>query len=131
MAPRAAAQHPLCMARRTSKEPIFRPNFIKAWREFRGLTQEKLAARVEDIGGQAISAGMISRLENRQVAYTQQRLEALADALGCDPADLLRRPPGAATGIEDALQPLPPEEQRRAVEILKAAFPRLRTGTDG
>jgi len=66
-----------------------RRHFIKEWRKFRGLTQEQLAERV----GVAISS--ISQLETMKQGYSQPTLEAIADALNCEPADLLMRNPGA------------------------------------
>lgn len=69
------------------KEPQRRRHFIKEWRKFRGLTQEQLAERV----GVAVSS--ISQLETMKQGYSQPTLEAIADALQCEPADLLMRKP--------------------------------------
>ena len=60
---------------------------IAQWREHRGLTQEALAERLET------SKASISRIENGEQAYTQDFLEACADALRTDPASLLMRDP--------------------------------------
>lgn len=65
-----------------------RRTFIKEWREFRdNMSQERLA---ELIGGTKAS---VSRVESRKGGYTQDFLEAVADALGCHVADLLTRLP--------------------------------------
>jgi transcriptional regulator with XRE-family HTH domain len=64
-----------------------RRHFIREWREFRGLSQEKLA---ELIGTTKAS---ISRIENLKQGYTQEILEAMADELGTHPGVLLMRPP--------------------------------------
>jgi transcriptional regulator with XRE-family HTH domain len=61
--------------------------FIKQWREYRDLTQDELAERLET------SKASISRIENGEQAYTQDFLEACADALRTDPASLLMRDP--------------------------------------
>jgi transcriptional regulator with XRE-family HTH domain len=60
---------------------------IKQWREYRGLTQDDLAERLET------SKASISRIENGEQAYTQDFLEACAEALRTDPASLLMRDP--------------------------------------
>lgn len=76
------------MARRTKlKNPGTPRHFIKQWREYRGLTQERLADRVD------LSVGAISQLESGLVAYTQPTLEAIASALSCTAADLIMRDP--------------------------------------
>jgi transcriptional regulator with XRE-family HTH domain len=64
-----------------------RRHFIKEWRKFSGLTQEQLAERI----GVAVST--ISQLETGKQGYSQPTLEAIADALGREPADLLMRKP--------------------------------------
>ena len=66
-----------------------RPHFIRAWREHRGLTQEQLA----DLIG--TSAHNVYRVEALKEAYTQNFLEACAEALMADPCSLIgRNPPG-------------------------------------
>lgn len=66
-----------------------RKTFFKEWREFRGLTQEQLAGRLET------SVASISRIESGTQPYTQDVLEALAEALTTDPASLIMRNPAA------------------------------------
>src|SRR5262245_65816335 len=78
----AAVTHDFRMA----KGP--RPTFIKQWRIFRGLSQEALAERT------GMSNGNISLIERGRQNYTQETLERIADALQCEPADLLARSPG-------------------------------------
>jgi transcriptional regulator with XRE-family HTH domain len=69
-----------------------RPHFVRAWRKFRGLTQEQLADRLHT------TKPTISRLENLRQGYTQDFLEACADVLGTDPASLIAQaPPGNAS----------------------------------
>lgn len=64
-----------------------RRTFIKEWRQHRGLSQEQLADRLET------SVASISRIESGAQPYTQDVLEALADALMTTPASLLMRNP--------------------------------------
>jgi DNA-binding Xre family transcriptional regulator len=61
--------------------------FLKEWRKHRGLSQEKLAERL------GIYKGDVSNLENGKRRYNQDILEALAEALACEPADLIMRNP--------------------------------------
>lgn len=58
-------------------------HFVHEWRKYRDLTQEELAERV------GLTSGAISQLENGIIAYKQPTLEALAEALGCQPGDIL------------------------------------------
>jgi transcriptional regulator with XRE-family HTH domain len=64
-----------------------RRHFIKEWREFRGLSQEELAHMV------GTTKANISRIENLTQGYTQDGIEAIADALATHVSLLLTRPP--------------------------------------
>lgn len=57
--------------------------FLKEWRTFRGLSQEKLAERL------GWHKGDISNLERRRRRYNQDVLEALAEALDLSSPGLL------------------------------------------
>lgn len=70
-----------------------RRHFIKEWRLHRGLTMDRLADRLD------ISKATLSRVESGKQPYTQDTLEALADALSCEPADLIMRDPTAPGAI--------------------------------
>lgn len=69
------------------KKKVRGRTFIRQWREFRGLSQEKLG---ELIGTTGTS---ISRIENGEQPYTQDTLEAIARVLKTDVESLLRRDP--------------------------------------
>jgi DNA-binding Xre family transcriptional regulator len=75
------------------KQPPFRPTFIRQWRKKRGLTLEVCAERA------GMSKGNLSNIETGKTGYNQATLEALADALQCDPVDLLIRNPVDPEGI--------------------------------
>lgn len=83
----------MCNSGRMSQRIGYRPKrarrvtFIKQWREHRDLTQDQLA---EWLG---TSKASISRIEAGQQAYTQDFLEACAEALRTDPASLIMRNP--------------------------------------
>ena len=98
-------------------------HFIKEWRLHRHLTQEQLAARIE------MSAPNYGRIENGKVPYNQDFLEALAEALNCEPADLIMRNPldtQAPWSIVEALQKASPEDRKRVEAVVETL---LKTGT--
>jgi transcriptional regulator with XRE-family HTH domain len=64
-----------------------RPTFFKQWRAHRGLSQERLAERLDT------SVASVSRIESGRQPYTQDYLEALASVLQTDPVSLLTRDP--------------------------------------
>lgn len=88
--------------------------YLREWRKDRHLTLEQLAARIETTGA------TISRLERGKQPYSQPMLEALADALQCQPADLIMRPPGAADKIMAVFSEMSPERQRQALAVVMA-----------
>lgn len=62
---------------------------LKAWREYRGLTQEQLARAVG-----ASHKSVIQKLEKgRKKGLTEEWMRRLARPLRCEPEDLLRPPP--------------------------------------
>lgn len=98
-----------------------RRTFIKQWREYRGYSQEKLA----DMLG--TSGSMISRIEKGQVAYTQDVLEALAEALSTEPASLLMRNPQDPEAIWSIWDSAQEGERRMIIDIAKTIT--AKTGT--
>lgn len=95
------------------KPPRFRPTYIAQWREFRKLTQEQLAGRL------GMTQSHLSMLENRKRGYTQETLEAIADALQTDAASLLMRNPMADEAIWSIWEHAKPGERQMIVEIAK------------
>lgn len=118
------------------KRPLT-PPFIAEWRKFRsGMTQEALAARVEDLLGMSFTTSTLSRIEKGVSPYNQRQLEAIASALGCQPADLLNRNPlveDAPWSLVDHLQKASPERQRAILRVVSAMLDEedKGTGTDG
>lgn len=95
--------------------------FLREWRQHRGLTQERLGARLD------ISKGRISELESGKVRYNQDLLEGLAEALDCTPGDLLSRnplEPDPSGGLFDAIRRIPLEERERVRAIIETFMPR-------
>jgi transcriptional regulator with XRE-family HTH domain len=88
-----------------------RRHFIKEWRLFRGLTQQKLADRMET------TKANISRIEAIKQNYTQDFLEACANALGTDPGSLIMRNPTDRAAPWSLWEQAKPGQRR---EIMKA-----------
>jgi transcriptional regulator with XRE-family HTH domain len=69
--------------------------FFKEWRKHRNMTLEAAAERA------GMTAGNISQLERGTQGYSQSGLEALAEAYGCYPGQLLsQRPPSDAPQVD-------------------------------
>jgi transcriptional regulator with XRE-family HTH domain len=101
--------------------------FVKQWREFRGLSQEQLASRIDDM-----SAAQLSRIENAKQPYTQDFLEAAAEALQTDVASLLMRDPSKEdpndpNSIWSLWDRAKPGERRQIIGLTKAIMDK--TGT--
>jgi transcriptional regulator with XRE-family HTH domain len=78
------------------------PHYIKEWRKHRGLTQEQLAERI------GIARSYLTKIERGSRRYDQPFLEAAADALRCEPGDLIMRDPRSGRHLDD-LGPAKPE----------------------
>lgn len=97
-----------------------RRTFIKEWREYRQLTQDALAERLKT------SKASISRIEAGSQAYTQDFLEACADALRTDPASLLMRDPTDEDAVWSLWNDAKVGERQMIENIVKTV---LKTGT--
>lgn len=102
------------------KRTRFRPTYIAQWREHRNLTQEQLAARLD------MTQSHLSMLENGRRGYTQETLEAIANALQTDVASLLMRDPTDPDAIWSIWDNAKPGERRMIVDIAKTV---TKTGT--
>jgi transcriptional regulator with XRE-family HTH domain len=89
-----------------------RLKFLRRWRKYRRLTQERLAERA------GISQGMVSQLEGGVSDYTGEMLTVLADALDCEVADLLTRDPTDPAAIWSIWDQIPPHQRKRALRAL-------------
>lgn len=92
----------------------YRRTYIREWRKFRGLTLEKLADRV------GLTASGLSMLERGERGYSQETLEALAEALMTEPASLLMRNPADEEAIWSLWEKASPGERRQIVEVARA-----------
>ena len=97
--------------------------FLKEWRKHRGLTQQQLGDRIGK------SKSNISEFETGATRYNQDLLEALADALMCEPADLIMRDPtqpDAIWSIWDRIPEAKREDAKRILETLATPSPSKR-----
>jgi transcriptional regulator with XRE-family HTH domain len=75
------------------KQALYRPHFLRQWREHREYTLEQVGEAV------GISHAQLGRIERRLQPYNQGLLEALADLYRTDPASLLMRDPSQPDGM--------------------------------
>lgn len=108
------------MRRPAPKKREFRRTYVRQWREYRGLTLEQLAERVE------MTPSYLSMFERGQRGYTQNTLEAFADALQTDVASLLMRDPTDEEAVWSIWEHAKPSERKMIVDIARTI---TKTGT--
>ena len=95
-------------------------HYIREWRRKRKLSLRKLAARMEsEPGVEMISYASIGRIENGEQPYSEDTLQALADALQVEPWMLLRMHPDKGGEIVDLVERLKPDQMSQALDMLK------------
>lgn len=96
-------------------------NYLKAWREFRKLTQEELADKA------GTTKAVISLLENEKRPLSSKWLRKFAEILDTQPGHILDHDPNdMSADIHDIWSRLGKDDRQRAVRILRTL-----TGTDG
>lgn len=103
-----------------SKRHGYRRTFLRQWRQHRGLTLEQLADRLN------MTASHLSMLERGHRAYTQDTMEAIADALQTDVASILMRDPSDPEQIWSIWEQAKPGQRKQIVDVMKAL---VKTGT--
>lgn len=99
------------------------PNHLKAWREFRGMSQGELASAV------GTNQNMIGYLESGERGLSAKWLRKLAAALRTQPGFVLEHDPNTLpTDIVEIWINADDVERRQLVNLAKAI---VRTGTDG
>lgn len=106
---------------------ILGKHFLKQWREYRGLSLERLANRmeVEPGGEQLMSAMSLSRIERGKQPYSEELLNALGEALHCEPWELLSVNPlmdGQVVDLLRFIHDLDKRKAEKALTILQAAL---------
>lgn len=99
------------------------PNYLRAWRTFRKLTQDQLANKV------GTNANMIQYLESGERGLSAKWLRRLAPALDTTPGMILDHDPHELdSDIVDIWVRGDERQRRQMAEIAKAL---VRTGTEG
>lgn len=99
------------MGKKTSKPAA---NHLRAWREFRGLSQDQLAERVNTKGN------VIGLLESGERGLSDKWLRKLAPVLGTRPGFLLEFDPNEVDpAFLQEITETPKEDQPRAAEMLR------------
>jgi transcriptional regulator with XRE-family HTH domain len=112
--------HPVTMMKTDKNDG---PNHLRAWREFRGMTQAALAEKVDT------NANMIQYLETGERALSAKWLRRLAPTLDTTPGMLLDHDPTELdTNIIDIWASASSRERKQITEIARTL---RRTGTDG
>jgi transcriptional regulator with XRE-family HTH domain len=88
-------------------------HFLKAWRKYRGLTQEQFCERM------GVTQGQVSKIEAGKKDVELSYLELAADVLRCEVVDLIIRDPASPEAIWSVWDHLAPPEQQQLVEIGK------------
>lgn len=105
------------------KKPLYRPTFLRQWREKREYTLEEVG---EEIG---ISHAQLGRIERGLQPYNQGLLEALAVHYNTDVASLLMRDPSDPEGMWSIWDQAKTGTQRAMIVDLAKTV--IKTGTDG
>ena len=89
------------------------PNHLRAWREFRRMTQEKLAEAIGTRGS------VISLLESGDRRLSDKWLRRLAPALGTTPGHLLDYDPESLpTDLLEIWASIPEDRKAQAMQVL-------------
>lgn len=106
-------------------------HYLRAWRNYRGLSLRDLANRMEaEPGVPLMSHANIGRVEKGEQPYTQELLEAAAVALDTTVTNLLTVDPlveDAVAQLNALLQSANRPQQEMALDLVRAM---LKTGTD-
>lgn len=99
------------------------PNYLKVWREYRGLSQERLAELAKTTGS------VISMIEAGERGLSAKWLRKLAPLLDTTPGHLLDLDPRELDG--DVMEIWANASTRQRSQIMQIAKTIVMTGTDG
>jgi transcriptional regulator with XRE-family HTH domain len=90
------------------------PNYIKAWRELRGYTQEQLGEKIGTTGA------VVSLLENGQRSLSTKWLRKIAPALETTPGFLLdHHPDDIPADVMQIWSEIPEGNREQALRVLQ------------
>ncbi|SFP12347.1 Transcriptional regulator, contains XRE-family HTH domain [Cohaesibacter marisflavi] len=87
--------------------------YLREWRKHRGMTQEQLAEAIDS------TKQTVSRMESGLTPYNQPFLEACAEALSCEPYQLLAYSPQNSATIDDVVSILRSSDDSTVLKIKK------------
>jgi transcriptional regulator with XRE-family HTH domain len=91
---------------------------LRAWREYRGLSQEELGEAA------GIGHGTVSRYENGRISLTESPLRRLAAALRLAPWQIYVSPSDDSAALCARIAKLSPEHRRAVMAVIEAFEPR-------
>jgi transcriptional regulator with XRE-family HTH domain len=100
----------------------FKRTFIREWRKARSLTLEKLSDLLQERGQHDVGPSQLSMLERGERGYTQQTIEAIADALQVDVASLLAINPADGEPIWVLWEKAKPNERTIILEVVRVVL---------
>jgi len=96
--------------------------YIRAWREKKGYTLDQMVGRME-IAGVPTTGATLSRIERGKQPYSQDIIEAIAEALGVTVAQLVEdNPEIPSSPVIDFVRHLTQKEAAQAEAVLRAMF---------
>lgn len=96
--------------------------YIRAWRNERGYSLDDMVGRLEVLGVETTGASL-SRIERGIQPYSQDMLEAIADALNVKVSQLIEHNPELPPAkVYDLLAHLNRDEAEQADKVLRAMF---------
>ena len=90
--------------------------YVREWLAYKNLRQSDLVARTE------LNKSQVSEFVNGRHRFNEDVLNAFADAIGVEPADLLRPPFMPDNELAQFVMKLDKEKRARALKILRAAL---------
>lgn len=96
-------------------------HFIRGWREKRGISLRKLAAKLETgpDGEPLVSYASLSRIENGEQPFSEPILNAIAEALDVPRAMLLEMDPKKEGHIVDLLNKMDRQTRDQAIKMIE------------
>jgi transcriptional regulator with XRE-family HTH domain len=95
------------------KTRVRRPTFFRQWRKKRNLTLEEAAEKA------GMTPGNLSAMERGAQGYTQDGLEALAEAYGVPPGWLTDADPDKLDNLLPIWESAKPSERQKIVEVAR------------
>ena len=99
-------------------EHVLQRTFIRQWRKNASMSQGDLA------GYLGVSTATVSQIENAETGYKQEYLERIAEAVGCEPADLLIRGPEDPEPIWRLWQQAKHGQRKQILKVITAMLDR-------